>query len=186
MGRRIDITGLRKGKLVAVKINSQDKNKRFLWFCKCDCGGEKILRMSTFKEGKITSCGCERVSHNRHNDRKYAIIKNLYNSTIKKRSKKWKDGQFITLAEFEKLSFEKCFYCGCEPSQKISDRSFRPTSKSLEYIFVNGIDRINSNIGYIQGNVRSCCSHCNTAKNSLSENEFKNLINNIYKHWILK
>jgi len=183
MGRKIDITGIRKGKLIAVKIHSQDKNKRFLWLCKCDCGGEKVLRLSTFRKGKITSCGCERMAHNRHNDRNFAIIKNLHNSHIKrKKDKGFKNT--LPLSVFELLIFKNCFYCDSPPSQFIYDRYSKNKIISDKFIIVNGIDRIDSNKGYEEGNVRPCCKHCNTAKNTLSENQFKDLISKIYYNWI--
>ena len=47
-----------------------------------------------------------------------------------------------------------------------------------------GLDRINSDAGYVQGNVRPCCGKCNQAKNDLTDNEFKQHILAIYNHWI--
>jgi hypothetical protein len=37
----------------------------------------------------------------------------------------------------------------------------------------SGIDRIDSSIGYIEGNVVSCCSKCNTAKSDMPFDEFR-------------
>lgn len=167
---------MRKGKLVADKIHSQDKNKRFLWICKCDCGGEKILRLSTFKEGKITSCGCERVAHNRHNKRSFAIINLLYKTSIcrRHRNMNFKD-ELINIEIFEKLIVAECFYCGRSPFIKIKDKA------TGEFLMVNGIDRIDNKSGYIKDNVRSCCKDCNTAKGVLTEQEFFNLTKMIYE-----
>jgi len=55
---------------------------------------------------------------------------------------------------------------------------------SDDFILVNGIDRINSNIGYIEGNVVPCCKHCNRAKNTMSDSEFREWIKKIYAHYI--
>lgn len=176
MGRRIDISGLRHGRLVATKIHSQDKNKRFLWVCKCDCGGSKILRLSTFKTGKITSCGCERIAHNRHNKRDFAILNLLYKSTVCRRHKNMKfENDIISLTTFEDLVLSSCFYCGREPFVKINDKATK------SFLLVSGVDRINNNLGYVEGNVRSCCKDCNTAKASLTEQQFYNLINLIHQ-----
>ena len=45
---------------------------------------------------------------------------------------------------------------------------------------VNGIDRIDSNIGYIKENCVSCCWTCNKMKNNFSQKEFLEKINKIY------
>ena len=44
----------------------------------------------------------------------------------------------------------------------------------------SGLDRIDSSLGYIQGNVIPCCRKCNMAKANLSQNEFLELISAIY------
>lgn len=49
-------------------------------------------------------------------------------------------------------------------------------------MFLNGIDRVNNDLGYINNNVVSCCKTCNLAKSSLTLIEFKNWINNLIKH----
>lgn len=36
----------------------------------------------------------------------------------------------------------------------------------------NGIDRIDSNDGYVQGNVVPCCKYCNMAKMDRTQDEF--------------
>lgn len=56
-------------------------------------------------------------------------------------------------------------------------------------IFENGskgIDRIDSTIGYIYGNITPCCYTCNTMKNILSQEEFFKHLKRIYDHVILK
>lgn len=45
-----------------------------------------------------------------------------------------------------------------------------------------GIDRIDSNIGYIETNCAPCCSKCNYMKLDYTFNEFKEHIKKIYNH----
>lgn len=52
-----DLTGQRFGRLVAVKYEYQ-KNGRYLWLFKCDCGNEKIIGSNNVKNGHTLSCGC--------------------------------------------------------------------------------------------------------------------------------
>lgn len=52
---RIDITGQRFGKLVAIEPIYGDIT---YWRCKCDCGNETSVRMSNLRSGGVISCGC--------------------------------------------------------------------------------------------------------------------------------
>ena len=58
MPRRNDITGKKFGKLTAIQRAGRDKNGKYLWLCKCDCGGEKIVTSSDLVTGNTKSCGC--------------------------------------------------------------------------------------------------------------------------------
>lgn len=52
-----DITGQQFGRLTAVK-RVASVNGKSLWLCRCDCGGEKNVRLSDLTGEKIKSCGC--------------------------------------------------------------------------------------------------------------------------------
>lgn len=54
-----DITGMRFGKLVAVK-HAYTVNRKSTWLFRCDCGIEKNIRMDGVVGGTVVSCGCIR------------------------------------------------------------------------------------------------------------------------------
>ena len=92
------------------------------------------------------------------------------NKTIPERYKKYKQNAvkrnvefLLTLEEFAKLSQDTCVYCGEDGY---------------------GVDRIDSAMGYIEGNVVPCCKLCNMMKNKHSVKEFfehcKKIIENNY------
>lgn len=58
LGRRRNITGERRGKLVAVASTGIIKKDSVLWDLVCDCGGTHQLTVSQFTSGHTTSCGC--------------------------------------------------------------------------------------------------------------------------------
>jgi hypothetical protein len=62
----------------------------------------------------------------------------------------------LTEEEYYKIRENSCSYCG------------RPSTDNHS----NGIDRIDSKIGYIADNCVSCCGDCNISKSTLSPNEF--------------
>src|SRR5579864_8725234 len=56
---RNEILNHRFGKLIAIEFVGLSKNqKRTLWKCKCDCGGEKVVRSDCLRAGATISCGC--------------------------------------------------------------------------------------------------------------------------------
>jgi hypothetical protein len=60
VGKLIDLTGQRFGRLVVVSCAGK-KKQRLQWLCRCDCGNEKIIRATSLTSGNTTSCGCIQV-----------------------------------------------------------------------------------------------------------------------------
>ncbi len=181
-----DLTGCKIGKLSVIGISdTRNKHNRVMWDCICDCGNKKsipadMLNKTLRGQTGSKSCGCLRNNaHNKIKDRFEACYKQIYNSTIIKRSKLkgWED--YIDFDLFKELSNKHCNYCGDAPNNFLTDRL--DVEFKVEY---SGIDRINSNIGYIKSNVIPCCKNCNTAKNVLTQSEFKDLITKIYNNYV--
>lgn len=61
MASRLDLSGQRFGKLVAIEDVSGDRmHGGRPWRCRCDCGQEIVVRAATLRSGDRTSCGCAR------------------------------------------------------------------------------------------------------------------------------
>lgn len=60
MGKKIDLTGQRFGRLVVVEEIGVDKYKNISWLCECDCGNFKEISSPDLRSGKTQSCGCLR------------------------------------------------------------------------------------------------------------------------------
>lgn len=87
--------------------------------------------------------------------------------TLKSNARKRSIEVNLSLEHYQELvSSGLCFYCHA-PLPEVG----------------HGIDRIDSSKGYVIGNVRACCKMCNIAKSVVSEQEFKDWIQRIYKHW---
>lgn len=68
--QKLDITGQRWGRLVAMKQvgyitrKSGDKERRqALWLWQCDCGNTKEIPATEVKHGGTRSCGCKTIEH---------------------------------------------------------------------------------------------------------------------------
>ena len=60
MGRkvRIDMAGLRYGRLVAIECAHRDASGHVHWRFRCDCGEETVAHGGNVRAGRTTSCGC--------------------------------------------------------------------------------------------------------------------------------
>lgn len=81
-----------------------------------------------------------------------------YKRSAKKRYYEW------TLSDEEatNLFLSNCFYCGAEPK--------------------NGIDRVDSRLGYTISNCVSCCSDCNYLKRRMPLGKFKEYVSRFHLH----
>lgn len=58
MGKYVDLTGQRFGRLIVIKRADNSKDNRAKWLCKCDCGNEKNIVGKSLRKMKTQSCGC--------------------------------------------------------------------------------------------------------------------------------
>lgn len=58
MNDRTALIGQRFGKLVVIEDSGERKATSILWRCKCDCGGEILVKRHQLTSDCITSCGC--------------------------------------------------------------------------------------------------------------------------------
>ena len=79
----------------------------------------------------------------------------------------------LTSEQIDEISQRPCEYCG-EP----------PTHRYKSGYIGNGIDRIDSDEGYIIENSQACCVECNIFKGRMQHEEFINRIQKIAKHII--
>ena len=84
MGKFINLTGQKFGKLIVKFFSHTDNRKQSYWTCECDCGNKTTVRGSELKNGTYISCkecgnkrGADKL---RTTNRKYNIFekKNEY------------------------------------------------------------------------------------------------------------
>jgi len=160
------------------------KHKAAMWLCHCTCGNEVIIRGSSLRDGSTKSCGCLRnertkaYNKTRKLSNKVATLNRLI--TILKHSAKQRDYVWsLTADQVEELSSQPCYYCGAAPS-------LRSSSVYNGLCSFNGLDRVDNERGYEIDNVVPCCSTCNKAKNTMTQDEFLMWISWVYKHSMLK
>lgn len=179
-----NLIGKRFGRLTVINDTVERKeNGSIVWKCLCDCGNEKLVTTAALNSGSTQSCGClyketrknfgNLVSERNKIEYQLAAKHELYSSyKYRAGQKNWEFN--LTLAEFIIITSMNCHYCGVEPLQEVkSNKTFNGNYQH------NGIDRIDSSLGYSIENCVPCCEICNKAKRDLSYNDFINWINRL-------
>ncbi len=176
--QHIDITDKVFGRLRVIRRLGCDKHGNAFWLCKCECGNEKRISSASLRRGMTLSCGClgrERRKEATCLPNGVSASHRLFRMYIKgARERKL---EFSIVREtFLELTKKPCYYCGIQPSQSVQGRG-----QNGAYIY-NGIDRIDSGLGYTSDNVVPCCGNCNEMKMERSVVDFLEHISRIYKH----
>ncbi len=147
--------------------------------CVCDCGNTTIVSHSNLKSGSTGSCGCA-ILETRGSERKplkdviMRAIWNVYKRNAKNRHYEWS----LPYEKFVSLIDGQCRYCGASAGNIFTWR-YKHEAASLP---VNGIDRIDNAVGYTEDNCVSCCRTCNSAKGTLTLEEFKQWSEKLFYH----
>lgn len=168
-----DQIGKRYGELTVVSYSHNKVTRtatKYHYNAVCSCGINKIVNIHSLISGDIATCGHSKS--NRDPNKLYILtstqvktkLAKNYRSSVTRSTKKNKAfdltlDRYITL-----VTTEQCKYCGDLPNP------------------YHGIDRIDSNIGYIESNIVVACMTCNTMKSSLPEDVFLSHVAKIHKH----
>lgn len=171
-GVKLDLTGLRFGKLVVLREIQERKRGYACWRCLCDCGNEKIFTTNslTRKAKPSSSCGCLWKKPVGESARHKLLLQ--YKRNARTRSREWA----LTDEQFFELTLRHCHYCGCQPSAIYSEKELNGS-----YMY-NGVDRKDDSQGYVSENVVTCCKTCNWAKGHKSYTEFMDYLRQLIRY----
>jgi hypothetical protein len=142
------------------------------WWSLCPQCDQEFLR-TTNKFNDVKSCyGCRGVVRRTYSE---DITWGQLYSQVKARKRSKELGFDLSIDDFKKISKMNCNYCNAEPLPRNIGKDWYPA------VNANGLDRVDSNVGYLYDNLVACCTACNTAKGSMSVNEFMTLIVKIYE-----
>lgn len=145
-------------------------------YYKCQCNKcEKISEVSIQGIKNNTHCAmCRPLGRTPTIQSQINFLKYQYISGAKNRNLEF----LLKDDEFKTLIYQNCHYCGEIPKHR------NPAQTQIEEgsFKVNGIDRLDSSLGYTLENCVPCCSICNTMKMSLSYNDFIEKIEKIHEY----
>lgn len=168
-----DLTGLRFGKLTVIGTGEQrDHRSNRLWLAKCDCGNTVVVAATTLVNKHKTHCGCVRyVSNLSRAWRGNGDVSGGYWSSLRNSASK-RHIAFEISVEYGYNLFlsqnRKCALSGLplsfgDPSLPRSERKKDQTAS---------LDRIDSTLGYVEGNVQWVHKRVNAMKMDMDEKDF--------------
>ena len=101
MGKFIDLSGTRFGRLQVLERHGIGYQGNILWRCRCDCGEFTVKNSRTIRLGDVVSCGCyfkevaaekgrKRKTHGMTKTKTYSIWSNMKNRCQNKNYKKYR------------------------------------------------------------------------------------------------
>lgn len=115
-----------------------------------------------------------------------AAIVNTLRERIKNQAKRRGLEFNLSSEEFHSLATGNCFYCKrephrwCYPTVMLGGRQGKKGYNLERGVKYNGIDRLDSKLGYFTENSVTCCATCNMAKSDMSLEQFKEWIKSVY------
>jgi len=142
MGKFIDLTDQKFGKWTVIKRLENDPRGQTKWYCKCDCGKEKIVLGNKLRHGESKSCGCnwktQCRTHGMWNTTEYISYYSMIQRCNNKNNTSYYKYGGIGITVCERwMKFENF----------IEDMGLKPTP-------LHSIDRINGNGIYEPNNCR--------------------------------
>lgn len=181
--RRAKLEGKKVGRLTVIRFleGGKTKNGTMRWECLCECGKTTYVTSSNLTRGSTNSCGCLASEKTRSLNvlrrlrDPWEVERNSYSSGSSYRGIPFN----LSTVEYQGLCTEACHYCGASPNTPPHSIVLRERG-----VLKNGIDRVDSAIGYERDNCVPCCPTCNKAKGVLSYSEFLNSTRRRYEHML--
>lgn len=184
--RPLNLTGKSYGHLTV--IGPTDKkhptkyrhDKARWWSVKCRCGTETEYPGKRLKRGEIISCGCMAgTTKELGESAKWASY-----CWTRINAKRRKIPFLLTLEQYLSLTGSPCSYCGIAWSTQFPNYKRKDGQDKFHGAYKrNGIDRVDSSVGYIIVNCVPCCKTCNYAKAQMSLSQFRDWVYRVYHHF---
>lgn len=186
--------GLKKQPLIVVgatinKLTVLDFLERDLLECQCKCGKTiKVIKSRLYGPDAIKSCGCHKKIAKQLVDIK-TVSPSLYSyrflyARYLNNAKVSHSPFILTFEEFIEIVKQNCTYCGIKPRpfNAVSKQKKLTEEEKLEYcVYTNGVDRVDSAVGYTISNTVPACKECNYAKRSMTLFEWNSYLDRICK-----
>jgi len=167
-----DITGYRFDRLVALHPASPDRFGKSRWHCACDCGRTVEINYSSLAYGLTTSCGCRKIELCRRGGYK-DISRAWWRRMVKNAAMR---GYEFSVTPEDVWGIYEQQGKRCALTNLLV--GFFPDSNQM-YRQTASLDRIDSSLGYVKGNIQIVHKVVNQMKSYLTDEEFVAFCNEV-------
>lgn len=172
--RTTDIIGKKYFKLLVISLSEKRDNNYLYYNCLCDCGKTCVRKGTELRNGRIKSCGCNNYGLTLVS--KYIA---LISWTQMKRGARVRNLDFTITSDYLDCLWERQ-----EQRCSLTNREItlpKTANDAAKYIYTASLDRINSDLGYIEGNVQWVHKDINLMKWKTSQDRFIELCSLVAK-----
>lgn len=180
--RKIDIIGCVYGKLTVISEHSTARSGHHRYTCECTCGNSTNVLKTHLRQGNTTSCGCDRPKGKSHVqwDGVGDMSGNFwYNHVVRSASGEKGRRKALDLSITKEYVWNLFLLQNRRCALSGQVLIFPTGSKDRNYTC--SLDRIDSSLGYIEGNVQWVHKDINMMKNKYNNEYFIQVCKNIAK-----
>jgi hypothetical protein len=169
--------GDRFNRLKVVSFSHNDKRWRRHYVVQCDCGNAKTVQGTLLRSGNTRSCGC--LAKEARAKTRLPAERGVINQIIlqyKRHALERSLSFSLDYQTVERLVRGHCYYCG------VIGGNLKKTKNMKEGFSYNGIDRLDSGLGYHDSNVVPCCGLCNRVKRDMPRETFLSWVKRVSDH----
>jgi len=170
---RKDLRGLKFGKLIVEEINSKTRNGHIRYRCLCECGNKTDVLGTHLIQGNTKSCGCDRPVGKSHP--KWTGIGDISGNFWRHSIERSANGDKGSRAPVElSISKEYIWDLFLKQNKKcaLSGIELHFPTRSKDRSGTASLDRIDSSLGYVDGNVQWVHKDINRMKNVFNNDYF--------------
>lgn len=164
-----DLTGLKFGKLTVIDRSSEfSKTRGALWNCQCECGNLIKLASNCLTSGNNITCGNKSIHSNssiRCGEISYSHINSIKQNAIKRNLKYEVTPEYLWNLFLQQN--KKCPLTG-----DVLVFTSENNASATRNLTTASLDRIDSNLGYIQDNVRWVHKTINKMRSNMTDEQF--------------
>ena len=166
-----DLSGRKFGKLSVLNFSHSDKYKNKRWECLCECGNKTFVTTSLLNKGHSKSCGKCRKGKDVYNYSGYKDITGTKWNSIKGNAES-RSREFSITKEYVWEVLER------------QNHLCNLTKLPISFLDKTAsVDRIDSSIGYILGNIQIVHKDINRIKSDLDQSYFIKLCKLVSKNY---
>lgn len=175
MSKKKNLTGLKFGELTVIEEDVNRRSNRVTWKCLCSCGKTKSITSKHLVAGVINSCDAaiHRSGPQSRSWKGTKVICGKYFTQVKRGAIRRFLVFDITIGDMQAVAERQYYNCAL-------------TGLPLKFDTNNGgdasLDRIDSKLGYITGNIQWVHKDVNRMKQEFSETYLKTLCKLITDH----